>query len=58
MRTICFLRSRRGIELIQRFTRMRLEDLGHGDLAERIAPYRAGYTPQQRREIEARLAPR
>ncbi len=55
-RTICFLRSRRGIELIQRFTRMRLEDLGHGDLAARIAPYRAGYTPQQRREIEASLA--
>ena len=55
-RTICFLRSRRGIELIQRFTRMRLEDLGHGELATRIAPYRAGYTPQQRRDIEARLA--
>jgi DEAD/DEAH box helicase domain-containing protein len=55
VRTICFLRSRRGIELIQRFTRMRLEDQGHGELAERIAPYRAGYTPQQRREIEARL---
>ena len=56
MRTICFLRSRRGIELIQRFTRMRLEDLGRPELAERIAPYRAGYTPQQRRDIEARLA--
>ncbi|MGI9021194.1 MAG: DEAD/DEAH box helicase [Solirubrobacterales bacterium] len=56
MRTICFLRSRRGIELIQRFTRMRLEDLGRGELAARIAPYRAGYTPQQRREIEASLA--
>jgi len=27
-RTICFLKSRRGIELIQRFTRMRLEELG------------------------------
>jgi DEAD/DEAH box helicase domain-containing protein len=56
LRTICFLRSRRGIELIQRFTRMRLEELGRATLAERIAPYRAGYTPQQRREIEARLA--
>ena len=55
-RTICFLRSRRGIELILRFTRMRLADQGRGHLAERIAPYRAGYTPQQRREIEARLA--
>ncbi|HEX6115657.1 MAG TPA: DEAD/DEAH box helicase [Solirubrobacterales bacterium] len=56
VRTICFLRSRRGIELIQRFARMRLTDQGHGDLADRIAPYRAGYTPQQRREIEARLS--
>jgi DEAD/DEAH box helicase domain-containing protein len=56
VRTICFLRSRRGIELIQRFARMRLEELGRPQLAERIAPYRAGYTPQQRREIEARLA--
>ena len=56
VRTICFLRSRRGIELIQRFARARLEELGRPQLAERIAPYRAGYTPQQRREIEARLA--
>jgi len=56
VRTICFLRSRRGIELIQRFARIRLDELGHSQLAQRIAPYRAGYTPQQRREIEARLA--
>lgn len=55
VRTICFLRSRRGIELIQRFTRQRLEDRGRADLAERVAPYRAGYTPAQRREIEQRL---
>ena len=56
MRTICFLKSRRGVELIQRFARLRLEDAGRADLAERIAPYRAGYTPAQRREIERRLA--
>jgi DEAD/DEAH box helicase domain-containing protein len=56
VRTICFLNSRRGVELIQQFTRLRLEDEGRADLAERIAPYRAGYTPTQRREIEARLA--
>jgi len=56
VRTICFLKSRRGVELIQRFTQLRLEDDGHGDLAARIAPYRAGYTPTQRREIERRLA--
>jgi len=56
VRTICFLKSRRGVELIQKFTRLRLEDSGHGDLADLIAPYRAGYTPAQRREIEHRLA--
>ena len=56
VRTICFLKSRRGVELIQKFTRMRLEEAGRSDLAERIAPYRAGYTAAQRREIEHRLA--
>ena len=56
VRTICFLKSRRGVELIQRFARERLESGGRADLAERIAPYRAGYTPMQRREIERRLA--
>ncbi|MBN1528090.1 MAG: DEAD/DEAH box helicase [Thermoleophilaceae bacterium] len=56
VRTICFMKSRRGVELIQRFARQRLEDAGRSDLAERIAPYRAGYTPQQRRELERRLA--
>ncbi len=56
VRCICFLKSRRGVELIQRFTRLRLEDAGRPDLAERIAPYRAGYTPQQRRDIERRLS--
>ena len=56
VRTICFLRSRRGIELIQRFARENLAARGKPGLAERIAPYRAGYTPQQRREIERRLA--
>jgi DEAD/DEAH box helicase domain-containing protein len=56
VRTICFLKSRRGIELIQRFARDGLEARGRPELAQRIAPYRGGYTPQQRREIEARLA--
>jgi DEAD/DEAH box helicase domain-containing protein len=56
VRTICFLKSRRGIELIQRFTRESLEARGKPELAARIAPYRGGYTAQQRREIEARLS--
>src|SRR5581483_4366155 len=50
-RTICFMKSRKGIELIVRHARGLLEPV----LAERIAPYRAGYTPAQRHEIQHRL---
>ncbi len=50
-RTICFMRSRKGVELILRNARDRLEP----ELAERIQPYRAGYTPAQRHEIERAL---
>jgi DEAD/DEAH box helicase domain-containing protein len=54
-RTICFMKSRRGVELILRLTVDRLRSSDRPELAERIAPYRAGYTPQQRRELERRL---
>lgn len=49
--TIAFTRSRKGTELMYRWARERLDD-GH---AERIAPYRAGYLPEERREVERRL---
>jgi len=49
--TIAFARSRKGVELVYRWARDRLDP----DLAARIAPYRAGYLPEQRREIEQRL---
>lgn len=55
VRTICFLKSRRGIELIRKFAADRLTAKGRPELAARIAPYRAGYTPAQRRKIEADL---
>ncbi|MDX6481803.1 MAG: box helicase protein [Gaiellaceae bacterium] len=51
LRTICFAKSRKSAELIHRFAADRLD----GETAARLAPYRAGYTPQQRREIERRL---
>src|SRR5919198_1574442 len=54
-RTICFMKSRKAVELIARFTTLRLTDVAP-ELADKVAPYRAGYTPQQRRELEARLA--
>jgi DEAD/DEAH box helicase domain-containing protein len=50
-RTICFMKSRKGVELILRMAADRLAP----ETAERIAPYRAGYTPGQRHEIERRL---
>ncbi len=51
LRTICFAKSRKAVELIHRFTVERVD----GETAKRLAPYRAGYTPSQRREIEGRL---
>src|SRR3954464_15547725 len=54
-RTIVFMKSRKAVELMAKFTQLALDDLGHPELAKRIAPYRAGYTPQQRRELERRL---
>jgi DEAD/DEAH box helicase domain-containing protein len=51
-RTICFMKSRKGVELILRHATDRLDR----ELADRIAPYRAGYTPAQRQEIQRRLS--
>lgn len=50
-RTICFMKSRKGVELILRMASDRLEP----GLADRISPYRGGYTTAQRHEIEAKL---
>jgi DEAD/DEAH box helicase domain-containing protein len=88
VRAICFIKSRKGVELLTRLVQQDLEGerAGHegapdrgtgradGDgpaaalradrpalsdegvpLAELVVPYRAGYTPQQRRELEGRL---
>lgn len=54
--TIVFARSRKQCELIHRFTCDHLHARGLDELAARIAPYRAGYTPQERRETERALA--
>ena len=51
LRTICFAKSRKAAELIHRFTVERVD----AATADRLAPYRAGYTPEQRRTIERRL---
>jgi DEAD/DEAH box helicase domain-containing protein len=50
LRTIVFAKSRKAAELIHRFAAERVPEL-----ADQLSPYRAGYTPAQRREIERRL---
>ncbi len=50
LRTLLFAKSRKAAELIHRFAADRLGD------RSRLSPYRAGYTPAQRREIEQRLS--
>jgi DEAD/DEAH box helicase domain-containing protein len=50
-RTICFIKSRKAVELIVRHASALLEPA----LAARVAPYRAGYTPAQRQDIQRRL---
>jgi DEAD/DEAH box helicase domain-containing protein len=54
-RAICFMKSRKGVELLSRLVKQELEGSQHPELAAQVEPYRAGYTPQQRRELEGRL---
>lgn len=54
LRSIVFTRARKVAELILIYTRRRLEQQDP-ELADRLAAYRAGYLPEQRREIERRL---
>ncbi len=51
LRTIVYCKSRRMTELIALWAAQRETELG-----ERISAYRAGFLPEERREIEARLS--
>lgn len=55
-RTLAFVRSRRGAEILALQARRLLTEAGAGDLARRVAAYRAGYLPEERRELEAALS--
>lgn len=52
IRTLTFARTRQITELIYKYAR---EQLADPVLAERIKPYRAGYLPEERRQIEREL---
>ncbi len=54
VRTIVFTRTRKGTELVYKYATQRLEEI-KPSLIKAISPYRGGYTPSQRREIESGL---
>ncbi len=54
VRTIAFIKSRRGAETIATVTRRMLDEV-HPSLPERVASYRSGYLPEERRELESKL---
>jgi DEAD/DEAH box helicase domain-containing protein len=54
LQTLCFTTSRQMAELITRWTREELRKRSP-KLADSVTAYRAGYLPQERRDIEARL---
>ncbi len=54
-RLICFMKSRKGVEVLHKLLVADLEESGDPELAKLVAPYRAGYTSQQRRDLEGRL---
>ena len=53
-RSLVFAGSRRSVEVLSQKTQRYLDEVEPG-LAHRIAAYRAGYTPEERRELERRL---
>ena len=50
--TLAFVRSRRGAEAIAHGARRTLAEAGAADLEPRVAAYRSGYLPEDRRAIE------
>lgn len=54
VRTLAFTRSRRGAESLAMLVRERLDDIDPA-LVDRVAAYRGGYLPEERRALESAL---
>ena len=54
VRTVAFVRSRRGAEAVSQLARRGLAEVS-GTLPRRVAAYRAGYLPEERRALERAL---
>ncbi|GAB3206443.1 DEAD/DEAH box helicase [Marinactinospora endophytica] len=55
VRTLAFVRSRRGAELVAMSARRALSEAGRHDLTGHVAAYRAGYLAADRRALEEEL---
>jgi DEAD/DEAH box helicase domain-containing protein len=53
--SLAFISSRRGVEAAAAAAKTKLVQAGAGELAQRVAAYRSGYLPQERRELEQAL---
>ncbi|HEY8294781.1 MAG TPA: DEAD/DEAH box helicase, partial [Micrococcaceae bacterium] len=54
VRTIAFIKSRRGAESISSIAKRLLDEVDHS-LPQRVAAYRSGYLPEERRALEQAL---
>ena len=52
MLTLAFVRSRRGAESVADSARRQLTESGRPEAAGRVAAYRSGYLPEERRALE------
>jgi DEAD/DEAH box helicase domain-containing protein len=52
---LVFVRSRRGAESVAQSARRYLAETGSADLVDRVAAYRSGYLPDERRALEEAL---
>jgi DEAD/DEAH box helicase domain-containing protein len=52
---LAFVRSRRGAESVAQSARRLLAETGAAELSDRVAAYRSGYLPQERRALEQAL---
>ncbi|HYK34176.1 MAG TPA: DEAD/DEAH box helicase [Streptosporangiaceae bacterium] len=53
--SLAFIRSRRGAETAAAVAKTKLAEAGAADLVQRVAAYRSGYLPTERRELEQAL---
>ena len=53
--SLAFIRSRRGVEAAATVAKTKLVEAGAAELAQRVAAYRSGYLPQERRDLEQAL---